>query len=61
VFLGMTMSFNFPNCCIYARLMPDGFLRLAGRADRRAYDFDYEFQALMRELEGKMVKNPEEA
>ncbi len=48
--LGMAISFNFPHCCIYARLEPDGQLRLAGRAERRACDFDREFTTLIAEL-----------
>jgi hypothetical protein len=56
VLLGMTVSFNFPHCCIFARLGPDGTLRLTGRADRRACDFGSEFQTLMTELEEKMAK-----
>jgi cytochrome c biogenesis protein len=54
VLLGMVVSFNFPHCCIFARLEPDGTLCLAGRADRRAYDFGSEFQALISQLEAKI-------
>ena len=55
VLLGMVVRFNFPHCCIFARLESDGTLRLAGRADRRACDFGSEFQALMTELEAKIA------
>jgi len=48
--LGMTASFNFPHCCIRARIEPEGTLCLAGRADRRAYDFEREFAALVEEI-----------
>ncbi len=48
--LGLTVSFNFPHCCIHARIEPEGTLRLAGRADRRAYDFKREFGALVEEI-----------
>ncbi len=53
---GLTVSFNFPHCCIYAHL-EDGNLRLAGRADRRASDFHLEFNdlvaSLAQEIEGQ--------
>ena len=48
--LGLTVSAHFPHCRVYARMEPDGTLRLAGRADRRAYDFGREFVALTLEL-----------
>ncbi len=49
--LGMTVSFNFPHCWVHARVEREGgVLRLAGRADRRAYDFGREFEALVEEL-----------
>jgi cytochrome c biogenesis protein len=54
--LGMTMNFNFPPCCVYLRLEPDGTLRLAGQAGRRAYGFEGEFQTLVAELEGKLSR-----
>jgi len=47
---GMTVSFNFPHCCVRARVAPEGTLRLAGRADRRACDFWREFAALVEEI-----------
>jgi cytochrome c biogenesis protein len=47
---GMTVSFNFPHCCVRARVAPEGALRLAGRADRRACDFWREFAALVEEI-----------
>ncbi len=56
VLLGMTVSFNFPNCCVFARLMVDGTLCFAGRADRRACDFDDEFRTLVAELENRIAK-----
>jgi cytochrome c biogenesis protein len=49
--LGLTVSFNFPHCWVHARVEPDGTLRLAGRADRRAWDFGREFASLVEELE----------
>ncbi len=48
--LGLTVSFNFPHCWVHARIDPDGALRLAGRADRRACDFGREFTALAEEI-----------
>jgi cytochrome c biogenesis protein len=50
---GMTVSFNFPHSCIYGRTTVEGMLRLAGRADRRAYAFDREFSAIAAELKAK--------
>ena len=49
------MSFNFPHCWVHARIEPEGVLRLAGRADRRAYDFGREFEALVKEIK-RMVE-----
>jgi len=48
--LGMTVSFNFPHCCVRASVEPEGALRLAGRADRRACDFGRDFAALAEEI-----------
>lgn len=48
--LGLTVSFNFPHCCVRARIEPGGALRLAGRAERRAYGFEREFEMLVEEL-----------
>jgi cytochrome c biogenesis protein ResB len=48
--LGMTGSFNFPHCWVHARIGPEGTLRLAGRADRRAWGFDHEFRVLVDEI-----------
>jgi cytochrome c biogenesis protein len=48
--LGLTVSFNFPHCWIHARVDSEGGLRLAGRADRRAWDFGHEFASLVGEL-----------
>jgi cytochrome c biogenesis protein ResB len=53
--LGMTLNFNFPPCCVYLRLEPDGTLCLAGQAGRRAYGFESEFQALAEELEADLA------
>jgi cytochrome c biogenesis protein ResB len=52
MFLGMTVSFNFPPCCVYVRVQPGGVLRLAGRADRRAWGFARQFAALVDEIRG---------
>jgi len=49
--LGLTVSFNFPHCWIWARIEPEGVLRLTGRADRWACDFGREFTALVEEIE----------
>ena len=49
--LGMTVTFNFPHCCVHARIGPQGTLRLAGRADRRACDFGREFAAFVEGVE----------
>jgi cytochrome c biogenesis protein ResB len=48
--LGLTISFNFARCWIHAQIEPGGTLRLAGRAERRAYGFRREFAALVKEL-----------
>lgn len=47
---GPTVSFNFPHCWIHARVDSEGGLRLAGRADRRAWGFEREFAALVEEI-----------
>ncbi len=49
--LGLTVSFHFPHCRVYARAEPEGTLRLTGRADKRAFDFEREFTALVKEIE----------
>lgn len=49
--LGMTVSFNFPRCCVRTCVEPEGALRLAGWADRRACDFGREFALLVEEIE----------
>lgn len=49
--LGLTISFNFPHCCLHARIDPDRKLHLAGRADRRAYDFAREFNMITKEVQ----------
>lgn len=48
--LAMTVSFNFPHCCIHARCEPDGRLLIAGRAERRAYTFEREFSHIVEDL-----------
>ena len=55
--LGMTVSFNFPHCCVRARSEPGGWVCLAGRADRRACDFGREFALLVDEIE-RAVESP---
>jgi len=55
--LGMSVSFNFPHCCVRARIGPEGGLCLAGRADRRACDFGREFAALVDKVE-QAVESP---
>jgi cytochrome c biogenesis protein ResB len=60
--LGITISFNFPHCWLHARLEPDGTLRLAAWAGRRACDFEREFKTLTAELEylvGSREENPD--
>lgn len=51
MFLGLTMSLNFPRSWIQARADPDGTLRLAGWAERRACDFGREFASLVEDIE----------
>ena len=48
--LGLTVSFNCAHSWIHVRIEPEGKLRLAGRAERRAYDFGHDFAALVSEL-----------
>ena len=48
--LGMTVTLNFPHCWVRVRAQPDGMLCVAGRGDRRAWDFEMEFRAILREL-----------
>lgn len=48
---GMVLTFYFPHSCIYARAEPDGIVSLAGRADRRAYSFSRQFEAIVRGFE----------
>jgi cytochrome c biogenesis protein ResB len=50
MFLALTVSFNFPHCCVWARIEPQGAVQLAGRADRRAWGFEQQFAALGREI-----------
>jgi cytochrome c biogenesis protein len=59
--LGMTISFDFPHCWLHARLEPDGTLRLAAWAGRRACDFGREFKALTMELKHLEGVGEEEA
>jgi cytochrome c biogenesis protein ResB len=47
LFLGLTVSFNLPHCWIHTRVDAEGELRLAGRADCRAWAFEREFAALV--------------
>lgn len=49
--LGLTISFNLPQCCIHVRIEPEGGVRVAGRADRRAWGFEREFGALVGEID----------
>ncbi|MFQ6101452.1 MAG: cytochrome c biogenesis protein ResB [Anaerolineae bacterium] len=49
--LGLAVSFNFPHCCVRARVDPGGVLWLAGQAEHRAYSFEREFETLVEELE----------
>jgi cytochrome c biogenesis protein len=49
--IAITISFNFPHCCIQARYEPDGKLLIAGRAERRAYTFEREFSSIVEELQ----------
>jgi cytochrome c biogenesis protein ResB len=58
--LGLTVSFNFPHCWVHARIDPDGTLRLAGRADRRACDFGREFAALAGEVRARVAGERED-
>ena len=53
--LGLTVSFNLPHCWVHARIEPKGILRLAGRADKRAYGFSREFTAMVKEIERSIV------
>jgi cytochrome c biogenesis protein len=57
--LGLTVSFNFPRCWVQARIGPDGTLRLAGWAERRAWDFEREFGALPQEI-GRLAGSEQE-
>jgi cytochrome c biogenesis protein len=59
ILLGMTTSFNFPHRCIHIKLEKDGSSYLAGRADRRAYDFDNEFKTFVEELRQSKPTAPE--
>ncbi len=54
--LGVTVTFNFPRCCVRARVRPDGTLQLAGHGERQAYDFEREFAGLVKEISDE-VKN----
>jgi cytochrome c biogenesis protein len=58
--LGLTVSFNFPHCCLHARIDPDGKLHLAGRANRRAYDFAQEFNMITKEVQTKLKNQNED-
>lgn len=50
LFLGLTVSFHFPHCCIWARIESQEVLRLAGHADRHVWAFERVFDALMAEI-----------
>lgn len=50
ILLGLTVSLNFPHCCVRVRIESAGTVRLAERADRRAWDFRLEFAALVSEV-----------
>jgi cytochrome c biogenesis protein len=49
--LGLIGTFNFPRAWIQARVDAGGVLQLAGWAERGAWDFEREFEALVKELE----------
>jgi cytochrome c biogenesis protein len=49
--LGLVVIFNFPHRSIRAQISSEGTLRLAGEAERYAYDFGHEFAALVKEIE----------
>jgi cytochrome c biogenesis protein len=49
--LGLMGTFNFPRAWMEARLDTGGALQLAGWAERGAWDFEREFEALVKELE----------
>jgi hypothetical protein len=49
LFLGLTVSFNFPHCRVHVRAAPEGTLCLAGWAARQARGFEREFAALVEE------------
>ena len=57
--LGMTVTFNLPHCRVHARIEPQGTVRLAGRAGRRAHGFGREFTALVKEIR-RAVEIPQE-
>jgi cytochrome c biogenesis protein len=58
---GLTVSFNFPRSWIQARTEPDGTLRLAGWAERRACDFGRQFTRLVEEMGGWEMGRLEDA
>jgi len=57
--LGMTVTLNLPHCRVHARIEPQGTVRLAGRAGRRAHGFGREFAALVKEIR-RAVEIPQE-
>jgi cytochrome c biogenesis protein len=57
--LGMTVTLNFPHHRVHVRIDPQGTVRLAGRADRRAHGFGREFAALVKEIR-RAVEIPKE-
>lgn len=54
--LGLTVSFNLPHCCIHARIDPEGAVWLAGRADRRACDFERQFADIVAHLKRELTR-----
>jgi cytochrome c biogenesis protein len=54
--IGMAVSFNFPRCCIYARVQHEGTVHIAGQAERRAHDFGLEFAELIKLLNREIDK-----
>jgi cytochrome c biogenesis protein len=57
--LGTTATLNFPHSWVHARIEPEGTVRLAGRAGRRAHGFGREFAALVNEIR-QAVEIPQE-
>jgi cytochrome c biogenesis protein len=51
--VGLLGTFNFPRAWIQARMDAGGALHLAGWAERGDWDFEREFEALVKELEAR--------